>query len=95
MSLNLKCPKCGSTKVQLTQTKGGHGCLWLFLFGIFYVFWVMFKWMIGLMILCLVDWWMAIICAVRKKGYVWKSKKWFSARRRLYYCHECSNNFMA
>ena len=40
MSVNRKCPKCGSEKVQLSSTKSKHGCLFLLLFGIFYVFWV-------------------------------------------------------
>ncbi len=48
MSINPKCPKCGSCKVQLSNSESKHGCLWLFLFGIWYVLWVIIKWCIGL-----------------------------------------------
>ncbi len=95
MSLNKKCPRCGSTRVQLSQTKSKHGCLWLILFGIFYVMWVLLKWCVGFMILICLDWWLAIVKAIMKKGYVWKSKKWFSGNKKIYYCHDCSHNFSA
>ena len=95
MSADRKCPKCGSEKVQLSNVKSKHGCLWLILFGVFYVFWVLIKWMIGIALLCCYDWWMAIIKAACKKGYVWQSKKWFSGSKKVYYCHDCNHNFTA
>lgn len=95
MAINRKCPKCGSDKVQLSNERSKHGCFWLIFFGWFYLIWVMIKWIIGLMILFLFDWWMAIIQKVRKKGYVWQSKKWFSGRKQIYYCHDCGYNFRA
>ncbi len=95
MEINRKCPKCGGTNVQLSNERSKHGCLWFILLGWIYVFWIFIKWMIGLMVFCLFDWWMAIIYAVSKKGYVWQSKKFFSGSKRIYYCHNCGHNFKA
>ena len=35
-----KCPKCGSTKVQLSNESSKHGCLYMVLFGIWYFMWL-------------------------------------------------------
>ena len=43
MAVNVKCPKCGSTKVQLSNEMSKHGCLWTVLFGIYYFMWIMIK----------------------------------------------------
>lgn len=75
MGINLKCPKCGSTQVQLSSESSKHGCLWFLLFGIWFIFWVIIKWMIGTMIFICYDWWMYIIQKSRGKGYVWQSKQ--------------------
>lgn len=93
MALNRRCPKCGGSHTQLTDESSKHGCLWTILFGIYYIAWVMVKWMIGLMIFVCYDWWMAMIHAIMGKGHVWQSKKWFSNRERTYYCHDCGCNF--
>lgn len=95
MSINIKCPKCGSTHVQLSVEKDKHGCLWTVLFGIYYVVWLMMKWMIGALVFMFFDWWMAIIKKAQGKGYTWRSKGWFSAKKRVYYCHDCGYNFRA
>ena len=93
MAMNVKCPKCGSTQVQLSDTKGGHGCLWFILFGWLYLIWLPIKWTIGLTVLLLIDWWMAIIKKCTGKGYIWKCRRWFSGKRKIYYCHSCGHNF--
>ena len=93
MGINRKCPKCGSNKVQLSNERSKHGCLWFLLLGWIYVFWVICKWMIGFMIFMCWDWWVAIIKAVMNKGHVWQSKKWFSGKKQVYYCHDCGYNF--
>lgn len=95
MALNIKCPKCGSTKVQLSSEKSKHGCLWMILFGIWYFMWIMAKWFVGMMIFLCYDWWMAIIKKSTGKGYVWQSKGWFSTKKRIYFCHDCGHNFRA
>ena len=95
MGMNRKCPKCGGEQVQLSDVSKKHGCLWFILLGWIYVFWVMFKWTIGFMLLICLDWWMAIIKAAQNKGYVWQSKKWFSGKTQYYYCHDCGYNFKA
>lgn len=95
MALNRKCPKCGSTKVQLSSQQSKHGCLWFILFGVFYIIWIMYKWVIGLIIFTMFDWWMAIIKAAQNKGYVWKCRQWFAGKTRYYYCHDCGYNFKA
>lgn len=95
MGVNTKCPKCGGQKVQLSSESSKHGCLFTVLFGIWYFFWLLIRWMIGLTILVAFDWWMAIIKAAQKKGYVWQSKRWFSNRRKVYFCHDCGHNFRA
>ena len=51
------------------------------------------KWIVGCFILTFVDWWMAIVSKIQGKGYVWKSKRWFTGRKRIYYCHDCGHNF--
>ena len=61
MGINRKCPRCGSTHVQLSDERSKHGCLWLILFGFFYLAWIIIKWIIGLMVFLLIDWWMAIL----------------------------------
>lgn len=95
MAINVKCPKCGSTKVQLSNEIKKRGCFWFLIFGLWYACWVMVKWTIGFMLLILYDWWMAIIKSSQKKGYVWQSKRWFSGRSKIYYCHDCGYNFRA
>ena len=95
MAINMKCPKCGSTKVQLSNESSKHGCLWTVLFGIYYFMWLMCKWMIGVMVFVCYDWWMAIVHKAAGKGHVWQSKRWFSNRRRIYFCHDCGHNFRA
>jgi len=95
MAINVKCPKCGSTKVQLSNEESKRGCFYFIFFGLYYIFWIMIKWMIGLMVFMFYDWWMAIVKLTQNKGYVWQSKKWFSGRRKIYYCHECGYNFRA
>ena len=95
MAVNRKCPKCGSTKVQLSNERSKHGCLFVILFGIWYIMWLMIRWCIGFMILLCYDWWMSMIAKSKGKGYVWQSKKWFSNNKKIYYCHDCGNNFRA
>lgn len=89
----VKCPKCGSVKTQLTSNKSHHGILWIILFGFWYIFWISIKWCIGLMILTCYDWWMAIIKKNQGRGHIYQSKRWFEMRTREYYCHDCGNNF--
>ncbi len=95
MAINVKCPKCGGTKVQLSNEQNKHGCLYLVLFGWIYFIWLMFKWMIGLMVFCCYDWWMAIVHACLNKGHVWQCKRFFSNKRKIYFCHDCGHNFRA
>ena len=68
MAVNVKCPKCGSTNVQLSSESSKHGCIYMVLFEVFYFCWIMIKWMIGACIFVFYDWWMAIVHAVLKKG---------------------------
>ena len=49
MALNQKCPKCGSTHVQLSNIESKHGCFWFILFGWIYLIWILIKWCIGIM----------------------------------------------
>lgn len=95
MAINRKCPKCGSTHVQLSNEGKKHGCFWFILFGLYYCILILIKWMIGFMIFICYDWWVAIIKGIRKKGHVWQSKRWFSGRNQIYYCHDCGYNFRA
>lgn len=95
MGLNVKCPKCGSTHIQLSNERSKHGLIWLILFGLFYLIWIMFKWIMGLMVLICIDWWMAILKSRQGKGYVWLSKGFFTGTKKIYYCHDCHYNFRA
>ncbi|MGN1163454.1 MAG: hypothetical protein ACI4S4_01475 [Candidatus Ornithospirochaeta sp.] len=93
MSINVRCPRCGGDHVQLSSERSKHGCLWFILFGIYYIAWILVKWTVGISVLILWDWWMAIVCALLGRGYVWKSRGWFSTTKRIYYCHDCGHNF--
>ena len=95
MSINLKCPKCGSIEVQLSNETNKHGCLWIVLFGVYYFIWIMLKWGIGMLIFIFYDWWMAIHKSRSGKGHVWQSIRWFSNKRKIYFCHHCGHNFRA
>lgn len=95
MSLNIKCPRCGSNRAMLTHESKRHGCFRLILFGIWYAVRTVIRWIIGLLILVLFDWWIAILKAVMGKGYAWRSKRWFSPWRRLFYCPDCGYHFRA
>ena len=90
----VKCPKCGGTKCQLTNQGKHHGVFYFILFGIWWLLYAMFKWMIGLMILVYFDWWYAIIKKVKKEAYYWHCKKWFM-KRSTDYCPDCGYNFKA
>ena len=95
MAINIRCPQYGSSRVQLSNESSKHGCLFTVLFGVYFIFWLLIRWCIGILLLIFYDWWMAILYKVQKKGYVWQSKRWFSNRRRIYYCHDCGHNFRA
>lgn len=97
MGVNRKCPKCGSNKVQLSSQKSkmGWGCLGAILFGVFYFMHIMIKWMIGFVVFIIWDWYMYLIKAVQRKGYVWQSKKWFSGKKQVFFCHDCGYSFNA
>ncbi len=95
MVINRKCPKCGSSRVQLANERSKHGCFWFLVFGIFYIFYVIFKWFTGMMIFICYDIWMFIANKTRGRGYVWQCLKWFSGNKRFFYCHECGYNFRA
>lgn len=95
MAINVKCPKCGSGKVQLSNESSKHGCLYLILFGWLYFMWLLVKWCIGVMIFICYDSWMIFLHKSSGKGHVWQSKRWFSNRRKIYFCHECGYNFRA
>ena len=93
MSLNPKCPKCGSNKVRLTTEKSKHGFLWLFLFGMVYGMWWLFKATIAMCVFICFDWWYAIIKSSDKKGHIWLSKRIMENKSRTFYCEECHHNF--
>jgi len=63
------------------------------MFGWLFLIWILVKWCIGLVVFVCLDWWLAIIQKSQGKGYVWKCKRWFSGRKKTYYCHDCSYNF--
>lgn len=93
MAINVRCPKCGSTRVQLSNERSRHGCLMTLLFGFYYLAVVAVRWIIGLVVLCVYDWWAAILHLICGKGHVWQCRKWFSGKKRIFYCHDCGHNF--
>ena len=93
MAINQKCPKCGSTNVQVSSVNSKHGCLWFLLLGWVYLILIPIKWIIGLAVFIFIDSWMSIIKKAQGKGYVWKGKRWFSGKNKTYYCHDCHHNF--
>lgn len=95
MSINKKCPKCGSNKVQLVNERSKHGFLWFVLFGLFWCGWWLCKAMFAFMVFIFFDWWYAIIKKNQGKGYVWISKRMIENKARIYHCNECNHNFRA
>lgn len=95
MAINVRCPKCGSTHVQLSSESNKHGCLWTILFGVYYLAWYCIRIVIGCMIFMFYDSWMKIVKTIMRRGHVWQCKRWFSNRRKVYYCHNCGFNFRA
>ena len=93
MARTPRCPKCGSTHVQLSNVERSHGFLWFILFGWIYLIVLPIKWSIGLALLVCIDWWMAMLKASQNKGYVWKCARWFTGKKNTYYCHEFHYNF--
>jgi len=93
MSINPKCPNCGSKDVQLTTEMSKHSVLWFVLFGWLWLLWWLFKAMIALYVLILFDWWYAIIKKSQNKGYVWISKRIMQNRSKTYHCNKCKKNF--
>lgn len=93
MANNQRCPKCGSNHVQLSNVESKHGFFWFIIFGWIYLIVLPIKWFIGATIFVCFDWWMAMLAKKNEKGYVWKSKRWFSGRKKMYYCHNCHYNF--
>ena len=55
MGLNPICPKCGSDHVQLTSQRYGHGCFMTVVFGVFYLAWRLFKYIIGMILFAIYD----------------------------------------
>ena len=95
LMINVKCPKCGSTKVQLSNENSRHGCLFTILFSVWYLIIVLCRWIIGALLFFVWDWYMALIHKARNKGHIWQCRKWFSGKKRIYYCHDCGYNFRA
>lgn len=93
MGINPQCPRCGSNMAQLTKEESKHGCFYMFLFGIWYFMWIFIKWIFAFFLLVYFDWWLALICKLMGRGYVWKSKRLLSTKRRTYFCHNCGHNF--
>lgn len=79
--------------MQLTSQRYGHGCFMTVVFGVFYLAWRLFKYIIGMILFVIYDWWAAILHAIFGKGHKWICRRWFSNRRRTYYCHDCGHNF--
>ena len=53
--VNVKCPRCGSTHVQLSNESNKHGCLMTILFGVYYLAWLLVRWTIGLCLFLFYD----------------------------------------
>ncbi len=94
MSLNSRCPRCGSENTQLSAETRTRGCLWLIAFGWYYVAFVALKWFVGVMLFLFIDWWLAIIFACIRRPYRWTCRRFFTGRRRYYFCHNCGHNYM-
>lgn len=93
MSLNKRCPQCNGTHVQLSDERRHHGCLWFLILGFYYVAFVFFKWILGIIVFFAFDIWMAIIMAILGRRYTFKSRILFRNKVRTYYCHDCGHNF--
>lgn len=93
MGRNIKCPKYGSNKVQMTAGKNRRGFLMTLLFGFYYLPALCCRWLFGFFVL-IYDCFAVIVKKIKSPslGYVWKCKRWFRNPRE-YYCHYCGYNF--
>lgn len=91
--LNSRCPKCGSKYTELVQEKYREYPVWLVPFRVSFVAWVITRWLIGVFVFALYDWWVALIRVLMGKGHIWMSKKLFTIHKRTFYCHNCGQNF--
>lgn len=97
MGINKQCPYCGSTYVQLSNEETHHhGLFWWLFFG-WYIWgcYILFKWAIGFCVLFCWDIWAYLIDKLKNVGHIWQCHKFFSGKRRIYYCHNCGRNFRA
>lgn len=95
--INKLCPSCGSNRVQLSNEETHHhGFFWWLFFGWYAcLVYYMFKWTIGLMVFCLWDIWAYFVDKTKGVGHVWICRRFFSSKKRIYYCHDCGLNFRA
>ena len=75
-----KCSRCGSAK---TSYEVDEEILYRLLIGILYLLIVLIRWVIGLVIFVLCDWWGVIyhfiLCGITHSSsrYKWKCRSWF------------------
>ena len=95
--INKLCPKCGSSRVQLSNEETHHhGFFWWLFFGWYaWSVYICCKWTIGLTVFLCWDIWAYIIDKIKGVGHVWQCRRFFSGKKRVYYCHDCGFNFRA
>ena len=80
MAKRKKCSHCGSAKIPFEIDEE---ILYSLLTGIIYLLIVLIKWVIGLVILVLYDWWRAVYHFILRgithssSRYKWKCRSWF------------------
>ena len=80
MAKRKKCSRCGSAK---TPYEIDEEILYSLLIGIFWLLIVLIKWVIGLVIFVLYDWWRVVYhvisCRITHSSsrYKWKCRSWF------------------
>ena len=87
MAKDVRCRQCDSTNVELyDENKRG---LSLVVFEVWCFARLLYRWVCGTILLVGYDWWMAIA----RRGHIWQSKRQFTGKGRVYYCHNCGNSF--
>ena len=88
-----KCPNCRGENILISYEKEEEMNFLVIFLGILYIFVLLFKWAVGIIIFCLYDSWMTAVKKSRGKSHLFKSKRWFCGSKKSYYCQDCKTHF--
>ena len=88
-----RCPNCRSENVLISYEKEEETNFLVIFLGILYLFVLLARWTVGIILFLIYDSWRAIIENSRGRIHLYKSKKWFRGSKKSYYCQGCKTHF--